>query len=367
MHFTAYVSTQAQLAWAEDLGCAEVLIPLNGFSREEGFDLKDCPALLAESQQRGLEPILMADRLVEQAGFEALLARMLELPFKSIRVSDCGLAQRLLAQSRKVQLSLESGHANFEALQAWVSLMPQLDRVVLNHQIPRRNLLPLLPKLKLETELLGLGPIAMYYTPRKLLSIQGCGSKESLIHSDEMGPGQYRLAESEAGTVMHYDKWLCLLPHREELQQAGLSHLRLDLRFVQAQELEALKTALQDVNFSLRKAWERPLLHGFYGENKSDSIFSKLVGRRPDMERSVLGEVMDRVASRLLVLLQKNCALGDWVGAQHGRGDWLKWDLDELWTPQGEPLLAAKAGQLVLMKRPKNLAVGTYLYRESES
>ena len=367
MKYTALVHRFEQLAWAKNLGCCEVLLPVEGFSRESGFAQIDVPQLISAALEQGLRPILLADRLVEQSTFETFLTKILSLPFTVIRVSDCGLAKRLLDAGRQVQLSLESGHANLEAIQAWCAQLPQLERVVLNHQIPRRNLLPMLPQLKLEKELLGVGPIAMYYTPRKLLSIQGCGNKDSLIHSEEMGPGHYRLAESEAGTVMHYDKWLCLLPHQIELQEAGLNHLRCDLRFVEARELDALKMALSDAEFSLRKAWERPLLHGFYGENKSDSLFSKLVGKRPDMDRHVIGEVLDRSGSRMLVLLQKNTSIGEGLVAKNGRGDWMSWELDALWSLSDAALNTAKSGQLVLMKRPKSLAVGTYLYREMVS
>ena len=365
MNFTALIHNVDQIPWAQFLACQEILIPVNGLARESGFALNALDHVIAQVRALGLQPIILADALAEQANFEVICQRILALPAVQIRVSDCGLAKHLLDAGRRVQLSLESGHANLEAILAWCRVMPNLERVILNHQIPRRNLLPMLPLLKLDSELLGLGPIAMYYTPRKLLSIQGCSNKDSLIHSEEMGPGHYRMSESETGTVMYYDKWLCLLPHREELQQAGLKHLRLDLRFVEPQELEALKNALVDEAFSLRKAWARPLLHGFYGENKSDSIFSKLVGKRPDMNRSMVGEVMDRSGNKMLVLLSKSLGIGDALVGKNGRGDWTTWELDALSLPNEELINAASAGQLVMMKRPKSFAVGTYLYKES--
>ena len=367
MNFTALIHREDQIPWAKFLACQEILLPVNGLARESGFALNTLDPVIAEVRALGLEPIILADALVEQAHFESIFRRVLALPPVQIRVSDVGLAQRLLDSGRRVQLSLESGHANLEAILAWCRLMPNLERAILNHQIPRRNLLPMLPLLTLDTELLGLGPIAMYYTPRKLLSLQSCSSKNIFIHSDEMGPGHYRMTESEMGTVMHYDKWLCLLPHRGELEQAGLKHLRLDLRFVEPQELEALKNALVDETFSLRKTWTRPLLHGFYGENKSDSIFSKLVGKRPDMNRTMVGEVMDRSGHKMLVLLHKSLQVGEGLVGKNGRGDWTTWTLEALSSPREASMNSASAGQLVVMKRPKGFAVGTYLYKEGSA
>jgi hypothetical protein len=366
---TALVHDAASIERAQALKANHLLLAVAGLSREGGMGWDEALACVEDLQNQGVQVTLLWDRLVEEDEFEQQFKRVTSAFQRSeniaFRVSDVGLARRCQLEAIPYELSLESGHANSLAIRAWLRQLPDVRKVALSHQIPRRNMLPMLKELReafqTSFEIMALGPIAMYYTPRKLLQFQG-EAESARIQSDEMGPGRYDLVESEAGTVMFYDKWLNLLPHRAELTEAGMSFFRLDLRQVSASEVEALRQTLLGEEVDLRKVWSRPLLHGFYGENKSDSIFSKLVGRRPDMELSLVAEVVSRHESRLLLRLSEPVIAGLRVKAKDGKGRWHHWQLDLLETPLGERLDECSSGDLVSVKRIRNFAVGTYLY-----
>jgi collagenase-like PrtC family protease len=359
-----FIDAMTQVASAVDLGCQEALISVEGCSREGGLRFGELTAMITALEHHGVKPVVLLDRLIEQGRYRDMMGLLDSWPTICFRVSDLGLAQHLNSQDRAFQLGLESGHANSEAINVWLELLPKVERVVLNHQIPRRNLLPLLSNLSISTEMLVFGPLAMYYTPRRLLSWAGAESDQSLIQADDMGLGEYELVESEAGTVMRYNKWLSLMPHLEELEGAGLGAMRLDLRLMSSEELQLLQRGLKDPSYPLKTEFPKPLLHGFYGDNRSDSVFSKLVGRRPDMEKELLGEVVDRTKTRLLLWTFSAIEDGDRIRAKDGKGNWHEWVLDDSRNMDGEGHgKSVTSGDLILVKRPKKLPVGTYIYR----
>jgi hypothetical protein len=323
------------------------------------------PQVLEALSHHGLKPVLLMDRLVEQGQFSDMTQQFEAWPDLTFRVCDLGLAKALNDVKRPFQLSLESGHANSHALKAWLSQLNQVERVVLNHQIPKRNLFPILDALTVPAELLILGPLAMYYTPRRLLSWSQHKVEDAKIQADDMGPGEYDLVESEAGTVMRYNKWLSLLPYLNELSDAGLAYGRLDLRFLDAEGVQMINKALGDSAYPLKTEFPIPLLHGFYGDNRSDSVFSKLVGRRPDMEKVLLGEVVDRSSSRLLLQCHCDLSEGMVIEAKDGKQRWHTWIVEQMLSVDGVFIEEAQRGDLVLLKRPRNFPVGTYIYESS--
>lgn len=360
----AQIDAFEQVSMASALDCREVLISCSVFSREGGVAYQALPELLEQVKKSGLRPILQVDRLVEQGRFETVLKLMLESACVC-RVSDVGLAYALNERGHSFQLSLESGHANLEAQLAWVSRLPQLERLCLNHQIPKTHLFPMLSRLPVPAELFVMGPLAMYYTPRSLLSWAGGEREQVLIQAEDMGPGQYELLQSEAGTVMRYNKWLSLVPYLPELEEAGVGAVRFDLRQMSASDFEHLQAAVKDPSYPLKAHFSRPLLHGYYGDNRSDSIFSKLVGRRPDMEKVCWGEVVDRSSSRLLIKTSRALGSSKILQAKDGKGRWHEWEVECCWGALGEVLESPPEEGLVQIKKPRNFPVGTYLYFKS--
>jgi len=367
--FVPIIQSVEQLDWIATVAVDEVIFYHRQFSREGGLDFEAIKRLAQVAELKAYRPLIQVDRLIEQSGFENVLETCLSWPKAwGIRVQDLGLAQALYEKNRSFQLILEAGHANFLAVEAWSQLLAgPLERVVLNNEIPKRNLHPMLAKLECPSESLGFGSLVMYYTPRALLSWSG-QVKHALISSDEMGSGKYCLLESEAGTVMYFNKDLSLLRYIGELDQAGLGCLRLDLREVGPEHWLFLLDALQsNSDAPLKSNWPRPLLHGFYGENKSDSVFDRLGTKQVEWSREPWGEVLDQTSSRLLVRAwREQLELPLSLAAKDGKGRWHEWSVERVYGLDGAEYEKRIPTEIFLMQRPKLFASGTLLYRGLE-
>lgn len=342
----------------------EVLLYHDLGAREGGLSLSEIEEIASGLQNTLL---IQYDRLVEESEFEEHLNHCLELSrLGTLRVQDLGLAHALYEKGLSFQLVLEAGHANGEAIHAWLNLMGEkVERIVLNNEIPKRNLHPLLKGLKVPTETLGFGSLVMYYTPRSLLSWSGHSASEHLIQSEDMGPGQYRLSESSAGTVMYYNKDLSLLRYIGELEEAGLTHMRLDLREFEPEQISALLSSVRtQSDEAIKSVWGRPLLHGFYGENKSDSVFDRLSAKKVHWEQQPFGEVLDQTNSRLLVKLwSEERSLPLKLNAKDGKGRWHAWEVEQVESLWGTVSRENIENEVFFVERPRKFASGTLLYR----
>lgn len=367
MKWVAAINRSEQLDWLVGSDIDEVILYHELYSREGGLVETELREMAQAAQQKNFKVSIQMDRLLEEKVFEqALVACDGFSDSWSIRVQDLGLAQALYERGRTFDLILEAGHANLKAIQAWEKLLHgPLRRIVLNNEIPKRNLHPILSSLDIETETLGFGSLMMYYTPRSLLSFAGESGKDSLIQSDEMGPGSYRLHESAAGTIMYYNKDLSLMRYIEELQQAGLERLRLDLREVDLESFRALQESIkQQSDQPIKMSWDRPLLHGFYGENKSDSIFDRLATKQVEREREPFAEVIDQTKSRLLVRTWfENLPLPLKMSAKDGKGRWHEWQIEKVEGLQNRQEKTVVDEEVFLIERPRRFPSGTLLYR----
>lgn len=367
MKYTAIINREEQLSWLSGDHFCEVILYHERYSREGGLAEREIETLVHKAQERGFDVALQIDRLVEEKLFEQIFEACMNVPQDCVlRVQDLGLAHALFEQQRPFDLILEAGHANAKAIESWVTLLKKsVRRVVINHEIPKRNLHPILSRLEMETETLGFGPLIMYYSPRSLLSFAGQSEKDSLIRSDEMGAGSYRLKESQAGTVMYYNKDLSLLRYLDELDRAGLNLLRLDLRECEYQQFQALCQSIQErSDQSIKESWLRPLLHGFYGENKSDSIFDRLSTKQIEREKEPFAEVIDQTKTRLLVRTWlKDLELPLSMKAKDGKGRWHEWEVSKVESLSDRQEKASIDDEVFLLERPRRFPSGTLLYR----
>jgi putative protease len=367
MRVIATVGQEEQLEWLSGDEIQEIILHHETFSREGGLPEAELQTIAKLAEAQGLQVSIQVDRLLEEHLFDQISEACFNFPEKwSIRVQDLGLAQVLYEKNRCFDLILEAGHANLNAIQAWETLLEgPLRRIVLNHEIPKRNLHPILSSLKVESETLGFGSLMMYYTPRSLLSYAKKGAKESMIQSDEMGPGSYRLAENAAGTIMYYNKDLSLLRYVTELEDAGLNVLRLDLREVTHEQYRALMQSFKErSDQALKTCWPRQLLHGFYGENKSDSIFDRLATKQIEREREPFAEVIDQTKSRLLVRTWiKGLKLPLRMSAKDGKGRWHEWEVAKVESMLDHHEKGLVDEEVFFVERPRRFPSGTLLYR----
>ena len=371
MKYSPVISSATQLDWLDDLNVDEVILYSETLSREGGLSQEEIFSLADKIIEKKWKVLIQVDRLVEENHFDAILKTCFNFSESWVmRVQDLGLAQAFYEANREFHLVLEAGHANNISIQTWCELLKgPLKRVVLNNEIPKRNLNPILSKLKVESETLGFGALIMYYTPRSLLSFSGHEQKQSLIQSDEMGLGHYRLLENKVGTVMYFNKDLSLLRYVDELDASGLTNLRLDLREVEEDHLLLLKESLLNQSDEpIKEAWPRPLLHGFYGENKSDSIFNRLTTKKVDWEREPFAEVLDQTKTRLLVRSWiENLNLPLKINAKDGKGRWHEWMVENVESLKDRSKSSSISETVFFLERPRKFASGTLLYRGEKS
>lgn len=362
MKFIGQIDHPSQLASLVTLGCEEVLICSETRSQEGGMNEAELKALLDQLKGEAIQVTLLLDRRIQENHWLEVL-KFLDSPLARLRVMDLGLASELNERGLEFDLDLQVGHLNDRAIEVWLERMKQIRRAVLNPQIPRRQLLPFLGKMSVESELLGFGPIAMYHTPRRLLSWSEVDD-EVEIQSDEMGAGSYPMKESQWGSTLYYNKILSLLPHLRELEGAGLSALRLDLRKIAPKEVDLLSRGLREGE-DIRKDYPVPLLHGFYGENKSDSLLDKIGGRRSDISRKALAEVLDGRGRELLVRsLVDDWVLGENIFCEDGKGRSHTFIFEGGVGLEGELFTKPRRGDLMKLRASRKFPVGTFLYSQ---
>ena len=246
--------------------------------------------------------ILMTQRELER--LKKIFSQIDMSCIHAIRIRDKGALQFLLEEKfpQKIHLNLEGGDHNERGILRWIEFVGEkLERVLLSKELDRECLKTYLPKISRcskETELLGLGPIALFYTPRKLLSPQFCKDQKgdeqlsALGFSEESVHRGFSIVENSHGTFMFYPKDLNLLDQISYLQGLGVSALRIDLRHLEMVEQRRIFDALAKGEQNI--IYPRSHIKGFFNANKTDTLFKKLKNfRLLDKDERSVGEICD--------------------------------------------------------------------------
>lgn len=242
-----------------------------------------------EVRADGGQPVLVFDIIAQDPQLEAaaVLFQQLDMTlFTAVRVQDAGVAYFSQDQlPLPIQLILETGHHNLESYLSWVELLgARLQRIVVSNELPLGWVQQHRSKLPVGLEYLALGPILLFYTPRKLVSpwVADVGAQSWSWGSDS-DRRRLPVHENHHGTYLYYEKLLFLLPHLNDMEKAGVDCLRLDLRLVDVQRLlEPLGSWLQDGSSldRLRAELPRRATRGFFKSNRTDKQFVKLKRQR---------------------------------------------------------------------------------------
>lgn len=363
MRYSACIDQIAEIEMAQHLGVEELIVQHPDWAREGKGDLSHFNEILSEARQAKLNIVICTDRLIVENEWSQAVNDLSGFD-SPLRVRDVGLARKLASLGKELHLALDAGNANREAIIGWEhAFKSNCKRLVLNHEIPRENLYPVLQELKIESELLGMGPIPMYTSPRKLLSFQGIGQKQVKMSSDEIGTGHFRLEEFNHSSLMYYNKELCILDHAEDLEKSGLSFLRLDLRGLDQYKFQCLKSFFGNGDFKkLRSEWPVPILHAYFSANRSDSVFKHLPKNRKEENQTCLAEVLDQDGAWVLV----RCF------SQLQKGSNLTFTLNhkkeifsevEVFDMHKNPVSSLSSGSLGLIKKSGKIQTGVHLYR----
>lgn len=305
MKALVYLTTEAEIDAWRSAGVDEVIIACSEFSRRGTLGWTEALALNEQAQAAGLKTTFEWDALMEGPRFRDLSAAILRLPtsFHAVRVRDAGAALWIRDKSAfDVQIILEAGHHNLLALKSWHQrLGARLTRVALSPELPLSVLKTWRSEFPVPFEILGLGPLLLFHSPRALLStLESAPDKPEIWAegaSEESPHKGFLLSENTHGTLMFHPKDLGLLERWDDVALAGVDVLRLDHRREGADITAPLSAFIQTPSPEacriLREAWSREWMRGYLDVNKTDVLFDRLKNEHLISSENVCGVVLD--------------------------------------------------------------------------
>ena len=251
-------------------------------------------SLASTATEYGLRPVLVWDILMPEQVLSQI-CQQLSLwdmsKFTAVRVRDPGAAWWLKTHCPNIplQLILETGNHNIEALRGWCEIFSDsLERLILSIELPKQKLIEYCQILSVACEVLGVGQILLFYSPRSLLSPHLLNSDseqkftlQTTVSSQDNNNRPLQTVETVHGTFMFLDKDQFILDKLEGLQQAGLHTVGLDLRHFGkdgdvAVDVDKICAQILTDPVSLRKSWGKPTQSLFFKANRIASMFSRM-------------------------------------------------------------------------------------------
>lgn len=330
MKLVTYLKSPEELEKINPEVTSEVLISPKLTSRLGELSWESALELAQKSYERGFSPVLEWDVLQTQQEFTntARLLSQKDLSiFKAIRVQGPGALYWVKENlpEHGIQLVLETGNHNLVGLQKWRELAgAKLERLVLSLELSKDKLTRYIEALDTPVEILGLGRILLFYTPRKLLSAQFidhddpetiryherpalevAGSSEESPHSG------FPIVENQHGTFMFNTKDHGLLENLSELQEMGLAFLRVDLRFADFSLWPLVESFIEKRDpqtlQEIKASYPAKTIRGYYNANRTTRLFPKLKNARiQKRDQSFAAEVIDALKESHLGLMVKS-------------------------------------------------------------
>lgn len=380
MIFTTPVKSLQQVDLALKYGVKEFLLAPKLLSRFGNLELRESSEFAKSIKEKGGRVILEWDALFCQNQFKKVLDQLSDFEFSAfdeIKVQDPGVFQWVLDHTELlIQLNLETGNHNFQAIQNWVNYRrSRISRVILSGELPGKVITEYRKKLDVHFELMGIGRILLFYTPRGLLdplTAQDQNDLEGTASSEESPHSGFQLLQNDHGTFMFNPKDQSLLEQIPQIQEAGVTHLRLDLRFVDFENhfpmvMNSIKSA---DSTQLKENWPVKFFAGFFRVNKTDALFKKLKNRKIVREdENYLGVVLDVIKKETMGIKLKTRDLelskGDVIEIHTPEGKVKKSLVDQLFNSKGEDIPKAIPGQIVFMKHIGGVSIRSSVYKSA--
>lgn len=362
----------------------EVILSTHLLSRYSKTTLPEMLELVLKARQNHFDVVLSWDVLNQEERFIKSCEVIDRLPlhdFSAILVQDPGALHYIKTKYPwlKIHLVLENGNHNLVGLQKWSDYLgEQCARLVISNELSKETLKEYADLIKTPIEVLVFGRILLFYSPRKLLSpekkdvlenefIEAFGTSEESPHSG------FPLIENEHGTFMFNVKDLYLLDHLADIEEMGVNHSRVDLRFDDSFNRYSedifdlfLKRKMES-ELSIKKNHPRPLIKGFYNINKTDVLFSKLKNKRIERnDFNYIGEIVDVERDCQLALLIKTNAIQMDTATEikmvtpEGKEKYVQ--ITWMKSSLGENLKMAQKNDLVLIPYTSGVTVKTQVY-----
>lgn len=382
MHFTTFVSTEQDLAACKETGLLqEVLIGPAEFCREGRIDFAQAQQLAALAIAADLRPVLVWDVLLPESEMRSAISLLKEqglARFAAIRVQDVGALQFLLEEypSLPVQFIAETANANLHALQRWQdSIGERLDRLILSTQLPEECVVQYCEALTAPLEVLGAGPILLFYSPRPLLTPKIDPASEAgeyllaLSSSEESHNRPFPTVQNRHGTFMYLNKDQFLLDMLKNVEAAGLASVRIDLRQVSSEPHSAdgivdLLAAYKAGACNAKQHWPNPAFAPFFRRNKTTKQFDKL---KPEIlqkrdERVVARVLMGNKPKQMVLWAARDFNTQAQFDLLLPNGTLLPCGALEFANLDGEPVQEAREDQLLIAPWVKRCCVGALLF-----
>lgn len=326
MRLISYLENKDDIGKFSQADVSELILSSNCLSRMGRLETCELESLAKLCRKADIRPVLDWDSLMTEEVFAETLSVINSLDlslFAAIRLQDPGAVQYILSHHPQmpIQLILESGNHNLPGILSWVEILgEQLDRLVLSIQLTGDKLREYVGKVKAPIEILGLGRILLFHSPRKLLSYQAAiheldiqtEFKSALASSEEGRHKGFRVVENSQGTLLFHPKNYCLLDKFSELADMGIDALRLDLRFDgDLSLLEPIADLTHNPGGSQFKIFKDkypvPVTRSFYRSNKTDAIFPKLKNTgHSRLDDRYLGEVIEAKRDSATIIMIKH-------------------------------------------------------------
>lgn len=386
MNYSFYIKSPDEISLIEQLKDTEVILSPKELSRFGVSSLEEVKIMAKLCRERKIKVVLEWDILMEGLAFEAALKVLNTLDlsdFDAIRVQDQGALNYILENfpDLKIQLNLESGNHNLIGIKTWASLIgAQLDKLILSHELSKDKITSYLSALSprhFKIEVLGLGRILLFYSPRKLLSPPIENKKEeslSAIGKSEESPHKgFKILENTHGTFMFHEKDFYLLNKLDELTEMGLDTLRIDLRFNQSREflfktiLTYLKSPTDDELKNLLNYYKNPVMQAFYRTNKSTVIFKNLKNQNiKRIDESFVGSVVGVLKNRYTAIVLKNkdlkLSVKDSIEFRTPDGKVKAFNVDKILNSNNQEIPNASFGDLIFVKHSSGISVKSSVY-----
>ena len=385
MQFNTYLENFSVLEQIQQTSIREVILEHKSLSRMGKQSTKSLISLLDAALSCGLSPVLQWDILITEQTFQHCLTLLNRLPlakFHAIRVQDLGAAEWIRQEHPELplQLIVESGNHNITGLQRWVEYFgPQLQRLVLSTELPKSVLLEYSKTLTVPCEILAVGRILLFYTPRKLLSSQNFLTNSPYFLEKKLVAGdqpqrQFPTVENQHGTFMFHHRDLFLLDYLPELQSTSLSVLRLDLRHLDLSAnwllklTELLESFDKEKCTALKSAWPTKITHGFFRANRTDLAIERIKNPHlKDHGETLVAYVVEAVkGEHLIILARKTFPFAKTLQGITPEGRECEIATEDIQTTDGQPVTEIVSGNLYQVPHVKYVTAQTLVYSRYE-
>ncbi|MBI2520279.1 MAG: U32 family peptidase [Bdellovibrio sp.] len=353
----------------------QVILHVKGLSRVGSISLEE----VASQKNLPASTSLVWDILMPESEFQEKkqlfdMARTRFLHKLNWRVVDMGTIHYLINCSPPVNLEFDAttGFHNKIALTTLQEFVGSpLKKMILSLELPEAELRDIHADLKTPTEILVLGPIPLFYTPRHLL--RRFDTDRALGKSEETPHNGFVIEDNIQGTFMWLPKELFLLDHLDEIADTGVEWVRFDCPLIWA--LEGAKVvrrfnegqaAWKTEATLLKKKYERPTIKGFFKANRTNALFPKLKNQiLRNKNCQWVADVIDLEKDRFMVVqLKREMKLGDTLAMHTPEGRVSPVQVRFLKNSLGHDISEAWPGDVAIIPHVRGACVGSLLGRE---